>query len=284
MKQWLGCRLWLCNPVSSDTIKWTGERRGRRERGQAFLSTPIVIVIIVIIFGIVTVCGTKNETWLQLRVQSWRGKSLAAVESTGAILIAKGRGDLACFCQGALVLLLLLPLQQQASANTNSNKASTGSSSGTVLRGQPSVSNVSGIPVYVAGHTVRGTPKEVHAALMSARDGRVLWDGANITASVLERQDHHVDIVHMVQKPVFYWPFWCQPRDCVCLRYWAREADGSYVIVLQSTEHPAAPPRKGTVRADVMQWTFLICPMKPEYRDRDHVVQQFSEQIPVKIV
>lgn len=130
------------------------------------------------------------------------------------------------------------------------------------------------IPVYVAGHSVRGTPNEVHSALMSVKDGRVLWDGANISVTVLERQDQHVDIVHMVQKPVFRWPFWYQPRDCVCLRYWAREADGSFVIVLQSTEHPAAPPRPDTVRADVLQWTFLICPMKPEYSERDHIVRQ----------
>ncbi|EGD73130.1 hypothetical protein PTSG_04843 [Salpingoeca rosetta] len=161
------------------------------------------------------------------------------------------------------------PFASSSPPSSSSSKATTTTSSSSASRRARNRT-----PVYVAGHSVRGTPKEVHAALMSVRDGRVLWDGANISVTVLEKQDKHVDIVHMVQRPVKAWPFWCQPRDCVCLRYWAREADGSYVIVLQSTEHPAAPPRQGTVRADVLQWTFLICPMKPEYAERDHVVRK----------
>lgn len=79
-------------------------------------------------------------------------------------------------------------------------------------------------------------------------------------------------------------PFWYKPRDMVCLRYWAREADGSYVIVLQSTTHPAAPQTLKFARADVMFWSYLICPLKPEYLERcssnlmtSYVVQTVSE-------
>lgn len=45
-------------------------------------------------------------------------------------------------------------------------------------------------------------------------------------------------------------------RDCVLLRTWRRDVDGSYIILLQDTEHAGAPtPRGGlfggTVRAHV---------------------------------
>lgn len=53
------------------------------------------------------------------------------------------------------------------------------------------------------------------------------------------------------------------------LRYWFREADGSYVIVMQSTSHPAAPVTKDYVRANVLSWSYLICPLKPEYLEHD---------------
>jgi len=74
-----------------------------------------------------------------------------------------------------------------------------------------------------------------------------------------------VDYVHIQQRCVFAWPFWYKPRDMVCQRYWAREADGSYVIIMQSTTHKAAPISSQFVRAEVLFWSYLICPLKPEH-------------------
>lgn len=49
-------------------------------------------------------------------------------------------------------------------------------------------------------------------------------------------------------------------RDCVLLRTWRRDVDGSYIILLQDTEHAAAPAPGGgflggTVRAHVRNST-----------------------------
>jgi hypothetical protein len=81
--------------------------------------------------------------------------------------------------------------------------------------------------------------------------------------------DAHADIIYIQQRPCFVFPLWYKPRDMVCLRYWAREADGSYVVVLQSTSHSAAPVTSRFKRAEVLFWSYLVCPLKPEYLEAD---------------
>eukprot|EP00045_Choanoeca_perplexa_P015226 m.186529 g.186529 ORF g.186529 m.186529 type:complete len:800 (-) comp16920_c0_seq3:1324-3723(-) len=120
-------------------------------------------------------------------------------------------------------------------------------------------------PVFLAGQHIRGSPREVNQVLLATDHTRLLWDGCNTTTTVLETKDEHVDYVHIQQRCVFAWPFWYKPRDMVCQRYWAREADGSYVIIMQSTTHKAAPPSSQFIRAEVLFWSYLICPLKPEY-------------------
>lgn len=70
--------------------------------------------------------------------------------------------------------------------------------------------------------------------------------------SVLESVDAHTTVLYH-RRPA---GICTSSRDCVLLRTWRRDVDGSYIILLQDTEHPAAPGPSGeliggTVRAKV---------------------------------
>ncbi len=70
--------------------------------------------------------------------------------------------------------------------------------------------------------------------------------------SILEAVDAHTTVLYH-RRPA---GIVTSSRDCVLLRTWRRDVDGSYIILLQDTEHPAAPSAcagllGGTVRAKV---------------------------------
>ena len=70
---------------------------------------------------------------------------------------------------------------------------------------------------------------------------------------VVESIDDHMDIVHLVFRPLYLFPSWTSPRDFVLVRYWRYEPDGSYVIVYESVRHRDCPPMEGFVRGEMHQ-------------------------------
>ena len=93
---------------------------------------------------------------------------------------------------------------------------------------------------------------------------------------VVESIDNSTDVVHLVLNPIFIYPTWtgmlvpygmiycllfCSffsfcwhmlaPRDLCLMRYWRQNADGSYVICMDSTVHADCPLLLGHIRAEL---------------------------------
>lgn len=49
----------------------------------------------------------------------------------------------------------------------------------------------------------------------------------------------------------FFFCRWTHPRELCLLRYWRREDDGSYLIILASSDHRNSPQSPGYVRAQL---------------------------------
>ena len=66
---------------------------------------------------------------------------------------------------------------------------------------------------------------------------------------VIETVNGHTDIIHLQYRRLPIWGCGPQPyaRDLCCSRYWRRDSDGSYIILLRSRVHPQCPPRPGCV-------------------------------------
>ncbi|GLD95906.1 hypothetical protein PINS_up004584 [Pythium insidiosum] len=115
------------------------------------------------------------------------------------------------------------------------------------------------VPCFKVLKPIDGTPSEVFLYLMNINNYAV-WDASIERASVIHTIDDHSDIIHVVYRPVWIWPFWVAPRDVCLLRYWRRTEDGSYVICVQSTVHPECPPTHSIVRAKCNGGGFIIAP------------------------
>jgi hypothetical protein len=86
---------------------------------------------------------------------------------------------------------------------------------------------------------------------------------------VVESMDNQTDIVYMQLEGVYMHPTHTYPRDLVLVRYWKHNADGSYVICLDSVEHRDCALVPGVVRG-VMHGVYIISPPKDieKYDDR----------------
>jgi len=70
---------------------------------------------------------------------------------------------------------------------------------------------------------------------------------------VLGSINDHMDIIHLVFRPLYLFPSWTCPRDFVLIRYWRYEPDGSYVICYESVQHRDCPPSAEYVRGEMHQ-------------------------------
>lgn len=82
---------------------------------------------------------------------------------------------------------------------------------------------------------------------------------------VIESIDDHMDVVHLVFRPIYLFPSWTCPRDFVLVRYWRFEPDGSYVICYESVQHRDCPPIEGYVRGEMHQ-AYTLSPRKQAQR------------------
>jgi len=78
---------------------------------------------------------------------------------------------------------------------------------------------------------------------------------------IVESLDDHMDIIHLVFRPIYLFPSWTCPRDFVLVRYWRFEPDGSYVICYESVQHRDCPPIEGYVRGELHQ-AYTVSPRK----------------------
>lgn len=153
-----------------------------------------------------------------------------------------------------------------------------------VLRAWQSVRHVNGVAVYaeeegpdgdggalMVSAIVRSSPQECFETLMSSgeRSSAVMLHGDE---RVLEVVDKHTQVVMHCFQPGGLVGRLCAPREMVLLRSWRQDADGTYIVLYQSTNHRKARPSKGgllswktPVRAHVQAAGFTVSPLLPRY-------------------
>ncbi|XP_010940820.1 protein ENHANCED DISEASE RESISTANCE 2 isoform X2 [Elaeis guineensis] len=108
---------------------------------------------------------------------------------------------------------------------------------------------------------VDATCEAIFELVMSMDGTRFEWDCTFQYGSLVEEVDGHTAILyHRLQLdwfPMFVWP-----RDLCYVRYWRRNDDGSYVVLLQSREHANCDRQPGFVRAQIESGGFKISPLK----------------------
>ncbi|KAL3918794.1 MAG: hypothetical protein SGILL_004070 [Bacillariaceae sp.] len=90
--------------------------------------------------------------------------------------------------------------------------------------------------------------------------------GQHASYRLIEKIDDHTDVLHLVYRKLYLFPFWTAARDFVLLRHWRHEPDGSYVICYESMEHPDCPPRPDFVRGEMHQVYTIAPPKSNDFR------------------
>ncbi|CAI5980886.1 unnamed protein product [Closterium sp. NIES-65] len=134
------------------------------------------------------------------------------------------------------------------------------------------------LPCLSAVGTVDAPSDAVFRLVLDLSSSRNEWDVAYGGARMVEAQDGHTDCIHYRFRPlpVGFGPFTLTARDVCLRRYWQRTADGCYVVLYQSMEHPLCPPVMGCVRANLTYGGFIIAPAGPSAIGRSvvmHVLQ-----------
>jgi len=78
---------------------------------------------------------------------------------------------------------------------------------------------------------------------------------------IVETMDDHMDVIHLVFRPLYLFPSWTAPRDFVLYRFWKYEDDGTYQVCLDSGQHVDCPRVEGYVRGE-MHSVYTIAPLK----------------------
>lgn len=82
---------------------------------------------------------------------------------------------------------------------------------------------------------------------------------------VIETTDNHMDVIHLILRPLYLFPTWTAPRDFCLHRYWRFEDDGTYIICYDSVKHRECPMLPGYVRGE-LHGVYVISPKKSNGR------------------
>lgn len=85
--------------------------------------------------------------------------------------------------------------------------------------------------------------------------------GQRSSFRLIESMDDHMDVIHLVFRPLFLFPSWTKPRDFVLFRYWRLQDDGTYLVCYDAVQHRKCPPNPSYVRGE-MHAVFTIAPRK----------------------
>ena len=149
------------------------------------------------------------------------------------------------------------------------------------IRAWASVLHINGISVYVeeqdeegeggavmVSAVVRAPPVDVFRSLVQVRktEGLGIFAGAR-TVEVI---DGNTQVVTQTWRGSGAVGSLCAPREMVLLRTWRKDEDGTYIVLYQSTNHPAVRRSQGyswrtPVRVKVQAAGFTIAPLLPQY-------------------
>lgn len=141
--------------------------------------------------------------------------------------------------------------------NVSVDSASLASSSSAEHRSNQA-SNT-GLPCMRTTMTMNGTASHTfHTIIDMPQNCRT---GCIKSLRVVETINYNSDIIHLVLHPVYVWPTWTSPRDLCLTRYWKQNANGSFVICLDSSFHVDCPLIDNHVRAE-LHAVYVITPLK----------------------
>ena len=78
---------------------------------------------------------------------------------------------------------------------------------------------------------------------------------------IIETINDHMDLIHLVFRPLYLFPIWSAPRDFVLYRFWKYDDDGSYQVCFDSGTHNKCPPNEVYVRGE-MHSVYTIAPLR----------------------
>ena len=81
---------------------------------------------------------------------------------------------------------------------------------------------------------------------------------------IVQTMDDHMDVIHLVFRPLYLFPCWTAPRDFVLYRFWKYDDDGTYQVCFDSGQHRDCPPSPGYVRGEMHS----VCTITPRKRGR----------------
>jgi len=118
------------------------------------------------------------------------------------------------------------------------------------------------VPCMKAVGLVPASPVDIFKLMMDLSTARKQWDLFFDSGTVLETESRHADIVHLVSRPLWFFPCWASPRDLVLSRHWKHESDGSYTITWTSVSHASTPKSRDHIRGNVLGSCVVIEPVK----------------------
>ena len=168
-----------------------------------------------------------------------------------------------------------------AGANHTTTTAAAPTTPSRKIRAWASVLHINGISVYteeqdengeggavMVSAVVRAPPVDCFRSLVQVRktDSLGIFAGArtveviDANTQVVAQRWHGSGIVGSM----------CAPREMVLLRTWRKDEDGTYIVLYQSTNHPAVRRTeswswRAPVRAKVQAAGFTIAPLLPQY-------------------
>eukprot|EP00475_Leptophrys_vorax_P042443 TRINITY_DN8001_c0_g1_i1.p2 TRINITY_DN8001_c0_g1~~TRINITY_DN8001_c0_g1_i1.p2 ORF type:complete len:236 (+),score=58.35 TRINITY_DN8001_c0_g1_i1:658-1365(+) len=113
------------------------------------------------------------------------------------------------------------------------------------------------VVVLRVGLAIGHSPEEVLETLLDVPKKKD-WDVKFHKGRVVKQISDNIDIVHESYKS-FNSPY--KYRDFCLLRSWRKEADGGYVVMTRSVQHPDVPEQKDSVRASMQASGFLLTPV-----------------------
>ena len=112
---------------------------------------------------------------------------------------------------------------------------------------------------------IHGSADAVNISGVASASTLVPNSGQIASFRIIETMDDHMDVIHLVFRPLYLFPSWTAPRDFVLYRFWKFDDDGTYQVCVDSVQHRDCPPLAGYVRGE-MHSVYTIAPLKQKKR------------------
>ncbi|CAK0780512.1 hypothetical protein CVIRNUC_005077 [Coccomyxa viridis] len=130
--------------------------------------------------------------------------------------------------------------------------------------------------VLMVSLIVRAPPNLVTEVLLKNEYARSASQIGLQSTKVLEKVDDSTIVFTGTWQPGGWAAALLAPREVVIKRTWRREDDGTFVVMMQSVDHPAAPAReppfynwRAPIRAQIEFSGYTLAPLQPHFANHD---------------